>query len=508
MKKRKISQIAVTYIVLSWVILQVTTVLVPIIEAPESASKIVLMLLVVGFPITLALAWAQIIKLPSTADDMVEDHPELSQRHENLSGTVQPSIAILPFIDLSEAGDQGYLGAGIAEEIIIALSRLENLRVVSRSAVVHLSADSRDIREIGQILGVKSLLEGSVRKDGERLRIATHLTDVHDGSHLWSQRYDRDLTDVFAIQDDISFQVATAVKGVLSSGELDRMQSSKTSIEAYTSFLKGRQLFHQLSTNEAKEMYESALVRDPGYAPAIAALADLFSWRYEWEGGRNDDLQAAEEYSLRALELAPELSESHSARAYVLLLGDKYEQAMESFEEAIRLNPESHTAYYFYARAAFVNGEIQKSAELFKKAARINLEDYSSLFLLGQSLNMIKPGSGNEAREKGLERAKKQLILNPTDQRAWSIGASSLMDLGRDQEALEWIQRALEIRSDDPSVLYNAACLYAVYGDEDRALDLLERYTKDAGNKRWIEKDPDLESLRHTSRFKHLMKNM
>ena len=204
------------------------------------------------------------------------------------------SIAVLPFVNMSNDPEQEYFCDGISEEIMNALAQVDNLRVIARTSAFSFKGKNLDVREIGKSLDVNTLLEGSVRKAGNNLRITTKLVQVADGSNLWSSRYDRVLEDVFSIQDNIAENVATALRGVLTPKEKEAIRRPETNIESYEYFLKGRQLYHQLSLKEATKMLEKAIALDAHYAPAYAALADAHSWLYEWLGGDMFDLAAAE----------------------------------------------------------------------------------------------------------------------------------------------------------------------------------------------------------------------
>lgn len=428
---------------------------------------------------------------------------------ESSKQSLEKSIAVLPFVNMSNDPEQEYFCDGISEEIINALAQLNNLRVIARTSVFSFKGKNLDVREIGKTLAVKTLLEGSVRKAGNRLRITTQLVRVSDGSHIWSDRYDRVLEDVFSIQENIAENVATALQGVLTNKEKEAIRRPETVIEAYEYFLKGRQLFHQLVLNEAKKMFEKAIELDSGYAPAYAGLADTHSWLYEWVGANNYDLEAAERNSRKALSLAPNLAESHSSRGYVLSLGKNYDEAEQEFKKAIQLNPNSYDAYYYYGRSCFARGQIQESAELFRKASEVRREDFQSMLLLAQSLRMLGNDKAEEATLEGINRAKKQLELNPTDRRALSLTAGNLFETGEKEEALQWINKALDLYPEDVGVLINAACLFAKAGNNEKALNLLEKvFGKGFGKKDWIEHDPDYDSLRNEPRFQALLNKL
>ena len=416
------------------------------------------------------------------------------------------SIAVLPLLNMSNDPEQDYFCDGISEEIINALAQLNHLRVIARTSAFSFKGKNHDVREIGKSLDVTTLLEGSVRKSGNRVRITIQLIRVTDGSHLWSNRYDRELEDIFSIQDDIARNVATALKGFLTNEEKEVIRRPETVIEAYEYFLKGRQLFHKIALVEAREMFEKAIQLDADYAFAYAGLADVHSWLYEWEGGKEEDLQKAESNSQRALALQPHMAESHSSRGYVLFLGNRYEEAEVEFKEAIRLNSNSYDAYYLYGRTCFAQGKIELSAEMFLKASQTRLEDYQSVLLLAQSLRMLGKDKDHAVTKEGIARARKQLKINPTDRRALSLGAGNLLDIGERQEGLNWINRALELYPEDAGVLINSACLFAKDGNTVKALSLLElAFRKGYGNKKWIAQDPDYDSLRNEPRFKALI---
>ncbi len=421
------------------------------------------------------------------------------------------AIAVLPFADMSPGRDQDYLCEGLAEELINALTHVDGLRVAARTASFQFRSAGADVREIGRQLAVGTLLEGSVRKADDRLRVTVQLIEVASGYHRWSQRFDRKLDDVFAIEDEIAESVATSLRGsVLSRREKQALQRPQTGTAAYEYYLRGRQHLPRMTQPDleiCRDMFERAIELDAGYAPAWSCLAAVHGTLYEWFGSKDDDLVRAKRSSEKALELAPDLALAHVARGFVLSLSGRYDEAAKEFEGAIRLNPNVFEAYYYFARSCFAAGDIERSAELFQKAAEVRHEDFQSPMLLAQSLRMLRrEKQATEACREGIRRAESMLVLNPLDGRALSLGSLALYFDGQKARAMEWSQRALELYPDDMSAMINAACLHARLGQKEQALDIIERLFARGWCKRdWIEHDPDYDSLRDDPRFKKVI---
>lgn len=367
------------------------------------------------------------------------------------------------------------------------------------------------MREIGRQLGVGTLLEGSVRKADDRLRVTVQLIEVATGYHRWSQKFDRTVDDIFAIQDDIAQSVATSLRGtVLSRREEQSLQRPQTSPPAYEFYLRGLQLLPRMTQPDLQrsgEMFERAIELDPKYAPAWAGLAMVHGTLYEWFGASQDDLDRAEHASRQALDVASDFAEAHVARGFVLSLLRRYEEAAHEFEEAGRINPNAFDAYYYHARASFASGDIERSADLFAKAAEVRQEDFQSALLLGQSLEFLgRPAQAKKARAEGLRRAERVLALNPRDARALSLGSGMLFSDGQRERAIEWSRRSLELYPRDLSTLVNAASLHAKMGQKEEAFGFLERVCELGWGKRdWIEHDRDYDRMRDDPRFERIM---
>jgi adenylate cyclase len=424
------------------------------------------------------------------------------------------AIAVLPFTDMSSTRDQDFFCEGLAEELIDALTHIDGLRVAARSLSFQFRGSGVDLHEVGQRLNVGSVLEGSVRREGERLRITVQLIDLATGYHKWSQRFERSLGDIFAIQDEIAETVATMLRGgALSGRERTLLRRQHTAADTYEYFLRGRQSLHKIwrpTLEYSCQMFERAIALDEKYAPAWAGVATVHALLYEWWGARDEDLENAERASETAMRLAPELADAHVARGFTLSLRRRYDEAQRHFEEAVRINPHLFDAYYYYGRASFARGEVERSADLFRRAAEVRREDFQSPLHLAQSLRMLgRFDEANAAGHEGIARAERVLELNPQDGRALSLAPGELFELNQHERAFEWSRRSLELYPDDMGTLINAACLRLRAGMKEEALDLLERaFSKGWGKRDWIEHDTDYDSVRDNPRFQALLQKL
>ncbi len=423
------------------------------------------------------------------------------------------SIAVLPFVNLGGSPGHEYFGDGMAEEIIIALTKIEGLQVASRTSAFALKGRQLDIRAIGELLNVKAVLEGSVRRAGNRLRVTAQLVSAADGYHLWSERFDREMKDVFAIHDDIAANIARALRVVLREDEGRAITKPPTTdLEAYDYYLRGRQFFHQRRKKSvifARQMFERAIQRDPEYARAYAGIADACSFlahHYQDEGAAAN-LHQAEAASRKALELDPDLPEAHAARGFVLSLLQRFSEAEQEFRRAIELDPNQFEARYFYARACFQRGDLRRALELFEEASRVR-EDHEALYFAAQTRSALgRTADAVAAYRRALPVVERHLELNPDDARAITMAAVCCSRLGDRTRGLEWAQQATAVDPEDAGVCYNVACLLALEGERDRAIEHLERaFRVGFARRNWIEHDPDLESLRGDPRFEALIR--
>ena len=505
-KRRKVFRVAIVYVVGAWILLQVAEVTIEPLNLPDWTMSFIIVLVVVGFALAIVLAWA----LEVTPEGIKKTKPATAAKStEEPTGS---SIAVLPFVDMSPDKDQDYFCEGMAEEIINALTKIHGVHVASRTASFQFKNETIDIKHIGERLNVNTVLEGSVRKAGDQLRVMAQLIKVEDGYHIWSEGYDRDLRDVFAIQKEIAQNIVEAFQLSLSPTEEKAIEiQPTTNVEAYDYYLRGRKYFYQHSKQGmkyAREMFSHAIELDSGFALAHAGLADCFSFIYMYADSTVSNRLQAETASRLALDLDPNLAQAHASSGLALSLSKRYEEAEQAFESAIRLDSKLFEAHYFYARDSLAQGKLEKAAGLFESAGEVRPEDYQSPALLAQVYTGLgRKEDALKSKWKALDLIENHLHRNPDDVRALYLGAAGLIELGKKEKGLDWAKRALAMDPDDSMILYNVACVYAHARELDLALDCLEKSISGGmAHKEWIEHDTDLDPLRELPRFKALLK--
>ena len=423
------------------------------------------------------------------------------------------SIAVLPFADLSAERDQEHFSDGVAEEILNALSKVGGLHVPARTSCFAFRGTNLDARDIAERLGVEALLDGSIRKAGKRVRISVELVDAANGYQLWSERFDREIKDIFVIQDEIARSVLESLGLALTQREEFRFpKPSTTNIEAYEFYLRGRKLYHKWtrqSVEFARRMFERAVKIDANFAAAWAGLANTYVDLFRW-GRQPQDLEDAQRASENALRLNPNSAEAHVSAGQAFAIQRRFPEAANAFERAIKEDPTVYEAYYFYGRAMVESGDVEKAVDLFEKAQQVRPDDYESRVLRAQALTeLARQDEARRANEEAVEYIEKHLELNPDEARAYSLGASVLIRLDQNERSKQWTQQAMTLAPADPLVLYNAACNWALLGETDHALDGLERAIEaGVAVADWIKHDPDFASLRSHPRVQAIVKRI
>jgi adenylate cyclase len=422
------------------------------------------------------------------------------------------SICVLPFVNMSGDPEQEYFSDGITEDIITDLSQVSALLVIARNTAFTFKGKVMDVKDVARALDVTHVLEGSVRKAGDRVRITAQLIDAATGGHVWADRYDRDLTDIFAIQDEISKAIVSALRLKLLPDEKKAIEARGTSsVEAYNLYLMARQQWVSGDYSDSRRdeaiarICKQALSFDSEYADAWALLALAQSQLHLWHGKDVDALPAAE----RALAINPDLAEARCVKAQLLDEQGKLAEADQEMRTALRLNPESWEVNREAARLLFRQGNIRESIPFFEKAAGLLPNDWHSPLML---ISCYRSTGENEALARivrmGIERAERAVAKDPTNAQALAAGASALALLGEDRRARDWIDRALLLDPDNAGTRYNLACaLLDRLNDREKAIEILGPYFEQTIPNRikHLEADPDMDPIRDDPRFKQML---
>ena len=421
----------------------------------------------------------------------------------------KPSVCVLPFANMSGEAEQEYFSDGISEDIITDLSKVSALSVVARNTAFMFKGQTVDVKDVAKTLGVSHVLEGSVRKAGDRVRITAQLIDGAKGDHVWADRYDRDLTDIFAIQDEISKAIVDALRLKLLPREKTAIEARGTSsAEAYNLYLMARQqwiggLSGSIRRDESiVRLCQSATTLDPEYAEAWALMA-LAQLELRFMHNKDvDALPAAE----RALEINPALPEAHCIKARYLEEEGKGEEAEKQVQTALKLNTESWEANREVARMLFRHGHIKESVPYFEKAASMMDLDFICSAMLITCYNSLGDAEKvQKAAKTTLERAERALAKDPNNCSALAMGASALTVFGENERARDWVARALLLDPDNLTVRYNLACSLACeLNDPEAAIEAIQPYLERTSSVtliRHLEVDPDLDPIRTDPRF-------
>ena len=438
------------------------------------------------------------VQLSSPSDRARTEAPRAGSR---------PSIAVLPFENLTQDAGEDYFSAGVAEDLITELSKISGLFVAARPSSFAMRQTPQDAMATCARLKVSYVLDGSVRRAGDRVRITARLVDGASGGQVWAERYDRTLTDLLAVQDEIAHSIASALEVKLLRAERDALARPPTrNLEAYNLYLRGLALFGQRvrpSYELARRMFCRAAELDPDFARALAEIVECDCGLY-MHCGVQVDFDTVLATAERAVALEPSLAGAHAGRGVALLATGRPTEAIRAFEQAIAVDPGHAGAQYAYARACVELGRGEQAVRLLRRAADLAPEDVGYLSTLYAVFNGLgRPEEAMATAREAVARCERQLARHPDYTVAAFTGAGALAILGERERALDWAQRALAIEPDDHMTLYNVACVYAVLGMPDEAIDLLERAMPGASAHRqaWMRQDSDMAPLRDHPRF-------
>ncbi|HUF46947.1 MAG TPA: protein kinase [Vicinamibacterales bacterium] len=418
------------------------------------------------------------------------------------------SVAVLYFENLGGARDDEYFRDGMTEDIITELSKIRHLHVFPRLEMLAYRDKPSAPAQIGQELNAAYVLGGSLRRSGNRLRISAQLVETRTRHSVWVERYDREMEDVFEVQDEIARKIAQALRITLSPQEEAHIAQKPTEdLQAYDYFLRGRNYLRLENFDFALQMFEQAIERDPKFALAHAGVANVCGLIYELREKDPRWIDRGLAACDRAMALEPGRAEVLAARARMYYAQQKYGDAATYARLAIDRKPDCDGAYNVLGRAYFASDRFEDAALIVEQALEANGDDYNTYIPFWASLERLgRKAEASRVRERQMRALERQLELVPDDVRARILLATCYAHVGRSDDAVRELRRAVQLRPDDGNTLYNAACVNGVLGRADEALDMLARAIK-AGyaNIDWVRRDPDLAGLRDDPRFEELV---
>jgi adenylate cyclase len=425
---------------------------------------------------------------------------------------VEPgALAVLPFDNISPDEETDYFSDGLTEELIARLSLVSEIDLISRWASMQYKGARHDIRAIGQELGARYVVGGSVRRFRDSVRITVQLVDAETNRQLWGNTYKGKLDDIFDIQEQVAKQIVEALKLQLSFSEkLSLTKRQTVNAQAYDFYLRGQDYLYRLTkrgTEYAIQLFEKAIELDPRYAAAYAGCSCAYGQMYQWFSREERYRDKAQELSFKALMYDNNLPEAYTAMGLSYFIWGKFEEAAESGRKAIELDPDDFIAYWTLGRIQYSTGGLEEALELFKRVIDIKPSFYVAYNDLKQTLLRLgREKEAEEAYRQVLELMPNYLLRNPDDSRARMFYAITLCDANRPDEAIREGRAAIDSSPGDSVMLYNGACLYARLGDAERAIATLKQAIA-AGvvNFGWMKQDPDLDSIREHPEFVALM---
>jgi len=538
LKRRKVVQRALLYGIVAWVVIQAADIVIPALNIPEWGVSLVVVLLALGFPVAMILAWMFDKPSEVLTASRRPARPARERRGEDEDAGPR-SIAVLPFVNMSDDKENEYFSDGMTEEILNALTKVPDLRVASRTSSFAFKGRVQDVLEIADELRVDTVVEGSVRKAQNRVRVTAQLINADDGYHLWSETYDRDLEDIFKVQNEIARSIVDALKLELVGEEKDHLVSPETKdVEAYTLYLKGRFFFNRYQETDLRrslDHYAQALAHDPGYGRAYAGMADTWMQLADDWVAPEQAYPEAKAAAEKAIELDDSLAEAHTARGKVLGWFDwDFDGAELALRRAVASNPRYADAHWGLSSILPSNGQLD--AAIDEARAALALDPLSGIFSYWLARFLYFARRYDEAREEATRAAE----LDPTSFRPLLVlGLCHLME-ERPEDAVASFRRSLEVsgvvsanafiaralvaggRADEAKKLLSAlesgdeyvrhefmAPAYAALGDVDRAMNALETaYQERSAGLVYLHVDPSYDALRGNERYQALVRRI
>ncbi len=448
-----------------------------------------------------------------SADEIIRTLEQTRGEIESAAATVRTkAIAVLPFDNISSDKENDYFSDGLTEELIINLSRLKDMSVISRTTTMQYKGAKKDIRTIGRELGARYIMEGSVRKFQDNLRIAVQLIDVDTDTQLWAESYKGKLADVFDIQEQVSKQIVDALMLKLSPTEkVVLTKRSTTHAEAFDCYLRARNFLYRRTKSNiqfAIQLFQKAIELDPRYAAAYAGLGESYATFHLDYETKDIWIDRAIEASLKALMYDPASSEAYTALGLAYFSRKSLEEALVATMKAIELDPNSFTAYWILGRIYYTTDRYEEALHQLEKAVKINPDFHTAYGLLRMIYERLGDKEHLEEITKTLlDIFPRYLSQHPDDARSHIHYAIDLAQVGRTDDAKVEVAQALQLSPDDPLMLYNIACVYSQLGEKRLSIKSL-RDSVAAGleDYEWIKRDPDLEAIRNEPEYIELMK--
>ncbi len=421
----------------------------------------------------------------------------------------QKSVAVLYFENQSGAKEDEYFRDGITEDIVTELSKIAQLQIFPRSEMLAFRDKPVTVQQVGQQLGAAYVLEGSIRRAGNRVRITAQLVEASTRHSAWAERYDRQLEDVFAIQEEIARSIAQALRITLTPQEEKTMARKPTeNPQAYDFYLRGRSYTRRENLDYALQMFEQAIQLDPNFALAHAGIAHLCGVIYEIREQFPKWIERGLAACDRATALAPDLAEVLVAHARIFYAQKKYDEAALLSQRAIERKPDCDGVWNILGRAYFASGRFEEAAALTERALEANGDDYNTYVPYGRALRRLgRQKEAEQLTQRFIKTLRQQLEIVPEDVRARILLATQLASFKEhEDETIRHLQTAVALRPGDPSTLYNAACTYGVLGKKTEALETLKKsFAAGYSNHDWAANDTDLDCLHGDPEFQKLV---
>ena len=571
LKRRNVYKVAIAYAVVAWLLMQVASQIFPFFEIPNWAVRLVVLLLIIGFPVALILAWAfeltpEGLKRTEIADELPKRSGRSSAwihviivagaigaglfffgRYTNSrqsAKTPEKSIAVLPFENRSEDKANAYFAEGVQDEILTRLSKIADLKVTSRTSTQHYKSVPENLAEIAKQLGVAHILEGSVQKSGDAVRVNVQLIKAANDSQVWAETFDRKLTDIFSVESDVAKAIADQLRAHITRQEEQVIAAKPTkNIEAYDAYLRGRYFWNKRTSDGIKhaiEHFQQSIERDPDFALGHAGLADSYiALTFYNFAAPHETMPKAKESAIKALALDDTLAEAHASLAHILMNYDwNWSAAEKEFKRSIELNPDYATAHQWYAiHYLTATGRFEEAVREMKKA--LQLEPASLVMNTFMGATLYYAGRYDEAIDQcrrtiqmdpnfavahwhlGLAYEQKQILGAATEEfkKAISLsGGSPLMRaaLGRayaksqkKHEANEMLNELNELAKRQYASAYEIATIYVALGDNEQAFQMLAKaYAEHSFHLANLNVCPQFKSVRSDPRFQDLVQRV